>query len=126
GSARGGTRGLSTAAARIVPCPSLRSSSRSRSSSRRSGPSSPGSVITFDPDELRKRVAALEQELGTPGFWDDQQHAARVSEEHARLTRRLDRYDRLTRDYEDARDLFQMDGEMEDEIAASVAPLRGE
>jgi peptide chain release factor 2 len=83
-------------------------------------------VITFDPDELRKRVAALEQELGTPGFWDDQQHAARVSEEHARLTRRLDRYDRLTRDYEDARDLFEMDGEMEDEIAASVAPLRGE
>jgi peptide chain release factor 2 len=83
-------------------------------------------VITFDPDGLRKRVAELEQELGTPGFWDDQQRAARVSEEHARLTRRLDRYDRLTRDYEDARELFAMDGEMEDEIAASVAPLRGE
>jgi peptide chain release factor 2 len=83
-------------------------------------------VITFDPDALRKRVAELEQELGTPGFWDDQQRAARVSEEHARLARRLDRYDRLTRDYEDARDLFAMDGEMADEIAASIEPLRSE
>jgi peptide chain release factor 2 len=83
-------------------------------------------VITFDPDALRKRVAELEQELGTPGFWDDQQRAARVSEEHARLARRLERYDRLTRDYEDARDLFAMDGEMADEIAASIEPLRSE
>jgi peptide chain release factor 2 len=83
-------------------------------------------VITFDPDGLRKRVAELEAELGAPGFWDDQQRAARVSEEHARLSRRLDRYDRLTRDYEDARELYAMDGEMEDEIAASIEPLRGE
>jgi peptide chain release factor 2 len=83
-------------------------------------------VITFDPDALSKRVAELEQELGTPGFWDDQQRAARISEEHARLTRRLERYDRLTRDYEDARELYAMDGEMEDEIAVSVEPLRRE
>jgi peptide chain release factor 2 len=83
-------------------------------------------VITFDPDALRKRAGELEQELAAPGFWDDQQRAARVSEEHARLTRRLDRYDRLTRDYDDARELFAMDGEMADEIAASIEPLRGE
>ena len=83
-------------------------------------------MITFDPEGLRKRVAGLEQELGAPGFWDDQQRAARVSEEHARLTRRLERYDRLTRDYDDARELFEMDGEMADEIAASIEPLRGE
>jgi peptide chain release factor 2 len=83
-------------------------------------------VITFDPDALRKRVAELEEELGTPGFWDDQQRAARISEEQARLARRLERYDRLTSDYEDARELFAMDGEMEEEIAASVEPLRRE
>jgi peptide chain release factor 2 len=83
-------------------------------------------VITFDPDGLRKRVAELEAELGAPGFWDDQQRAARVSADHARLSRRLDRYDRLTRDYEDARDLFGMDGGMEHEIAASIVPLRSE
>jgi len=83
-------------------------------------------VITFDPDGLKKRVAELESELGEPGFWDDQQRAARVSADHARLARRLERYERLTHEYEDARELFAMDGEMEDEIAASIAPLRRE
>jgi peptide chain release factor 2 len=83
-------------------------------------------VITFDPDGLRKRVAELEEELGSPGFWDDQQRAARVSAEHARLAKRLERYERLTGEYEDARELFAMDGELEGEIAASIAPLRRE
>ena len=83
-------------------------------------------MITFDPDGLRRRVAELEEELGAPGFWDDQQNAARVSAEHARLTKRLERYERLTRDYEDARELYAMDGDMADEIAASIAPLRSE
>ena len=83
-------------------------------------------MITFDPDGLRRRVAELEEELGAPGFWDDQQRAARVSAEHARLSRRLERYERLTRDYEDARELYAMDGDMADEIAASIAPLRSE
>jgi peptide chain release factor 2 len=86
----------------------------------------PGFVITFDPERLRERIAELEQELGAPGFWDDQQRAARVSAEHARLTRRLERYERLLHDYDDARELFAMDGEMADEIATSIAPLRQE
>jgi len=85
-----------------------------------------GSVITFDPDKLRERTAALEKEMGAPGFWDDQQRAASVSAEQSRLTKRLDRYERLTREYEDARDLLALDGEMEDEIAEAIAPLRGE
>ena len=83
-------------------------------------------MITFDPERLRERIAELEKELGAPGFWDDQQHAARVSAEHARLTRRLERYERLLNDYDDARELFAMDGEMADEIAASITPLRQE
>ena len=83
-------------------------------------------MITFDPERLRERIAELEQELGAPGFWDDQQRAARVSAEHARLTRRVDRYERLLHDYDDARELFAMDGEMADEIAASITPLRQE
>jgi peptide chain release factor 2 len=83
-------------------------------------------VITFDPERLETRIAELEQELGAPGFWDDQRHAAEVSAEHARLTRRLDRYRRLTQDYDDARELLAMDGEMEQEIATSIVPLRRE
>ncbi|MEX2210710.1 MAG: peptide chain release factor 2 [Gaiellaceae bacterium] len=82
--------------------------------------------ITFDPESLATRVAELERELGEPGFWDDQQRAAAVSAEHARLTRRLERYERLRRDYEDARELLAMDGDMAAEIADSLAPIQRE
>ena len=73
-------------------------------------------MITFDPDALEQRVAELEEELGKPGFWDDQQHAAQVSAEHARLTKRLERYRRLTQEYQDAQELLAMDGDMAAEI----------
>jgi peptide chain release factor 2 len=83
-------------------------------------------VITFDPDALAARRAELEQQMGEPGFWDDQERAAKISTEHSRVTRKLERYDQLTRDYEDARELHAMDGGMEAEIAASIVPLRRE
>jgi peptide chain release factor 2 len=83
-------------------------------------------VITFDPDALEKRLATLEEELGAPGFWDDQRRAAAISSEHSRLTRRLERYRRLTQEFDDARELLAMDGEMAAEIAATIAPLRSE
>ena len=83
-------------------------------------------MITFDPDRLRARVSELEQELSRPGFWDDQQHAAQVSAEHARLTKRVERYERLQREYDDARELLAMDGDMAAEIESSLQPLRRE
>jgi peptide chain release factor 2 len=83
-------------------------------------------VIIFDPAGLAARAAELEREMGTPGFWDDQQRAAGISTEHSRITRRLERYERLNREYEDATELAAMDGDMEDEIAASLTPLRAE
>jgi peptide chain release factor 2 len=83
-------------------------------------------VITFDPDSVEQRVAELEEQLQQPGFWDDQQRAAKLSAEHARLTKRLERYRQLQREYEDARELLAMDGEMAGEIADSLAPLREE
>jgi peptide chain release factor 2 len=84
-------------------------------------------VSTFDPASLEKRLVALEEEMNAPGFWDDQARAAKVSAEHARLSRRLDGYRRLTQEYDDARELAELDaGEMEADIAASLAPLRRE
>ena len=83
-------------------------------------------MITFDPEGLSARAAELERELGEPGFWDDQQRAAKVSTEHARLSRRLERYRRLRQEYEDAQELLAMDGEMAAEISSSLEPLERE
>jgi peptide chain release factor 2 len=85
-------------------------------------------VITFDPDALTTRVAELEESMGEPGFWDDQQRAAKISAEHARLTRRRERYDGLTGEAADLAELTALaseDGEL-DEVADSVATLKFE
>src|ERR671937_1591562 len=100
--------------------------SHSSSSSKRSGPSWPGSVITFDPDALAARRQELENQMGEPGFWDDQERAARISTEQARVARRLERYRHLAREYEDAAELLAMDGDMAAEIQVSIEPLRRE
>jgi peptide chain release factor 2 len=83
-------------------------------------------VITFDPDALTESATELETQMGEPGFWDDQQRAAGISTEHARVTRRLDRYERLRREYEDAKELLAMDGDMAAEISSSLEPLQRE
>ena len=81
-------------------------------------------MITFDPDALATRIGELEARMGAPGFWDDQAEAASVSAEHARLSKRLERYERLNREFEDASELAGLDGDMEDEIASSLEPVR--
>jgi peptide chain release factor 2 len=76
-------------------------------------------VITFDPDSLRARLTELENAMGEQGFWDDQARAASISAEHARLSRRLERYDGLVGEADDLRELATMaseDGEL-DEVA---------
>jgi peptide chain release factor 2 len=83
-------------------------------------------VITFDPEALRTRLGELETAMGEPGFWDDQQRAAEISAEHARLARRLERYETLTRDYEEAQELFQLDGDLAAELDAHLQPLEQE
>jgi len=94
----------------------------------RSGPSSTGSVITFDPDSLNDRIAELEESMGEPGFWDDQKRAAAISSEHARLARRRDSYDALSGEARDLAELMELasdDGEL-DEVAQNVSTLRHE
>ena len=83
-------------------------------------------MITFDPDSLTTRIAELEAEMGQPGFWDDQQRAARVSTEQSRLAKRLERYEQLRREYDDARELLEMDGELGAEIGESIVPMQRE
>ena len=83
-------------------------------------------MVTFDPVALKTRLAELEDELGRPGFWDDQQHAAQVSAEHARVSKRLERYERLNREYEDAKELLELDPDLADDVRAALVPLRRE
>jgi peptide chain release factor 2 len=65
------------------------------------------------------RVGALEQEMGEPGFWEDQERAARVSAEHARASRRLATYHQLERDIDDLGPLAEL-AEEDPEIAAEL------
>jgi peptide chain release factor 2 len=83
-------------------------------------------VITFDPEAVGARLAELEAAMGEAGFWDDQRRAADISSEHSRLTRRLERYERLTRDYDEARELYELDGDLEAELDAHLKPLEQE
>ncbi len=46
--------------------------------------------------------------MGAPGFWDDQERAARVSAEHSRATRKLDEFERLQADVEDLDGLAEL------------------
>jgi peptide chain release factor 2 len=83
-------------------------------------------VITFDPDALAARIAELEQAMGEPGFWEEQKRAAAISSEHARLTRRLERYGELSGEAGDLRELLTLvgdDGELS-EVEASVGELK--
>jgi peptide chain release factor 2 len=74
---------------------------------------------TFDPAELSERVDALETEMGAPGFWEDQERAAKVSAEHARASRRLSVYRDLERDVEDLAPLAEL-AEEDPEIASEL------
>jgi len=85
-------------------------------------------VITFDPDALSVRIGELEDAMQEPGFWDDQQRAAKISSEHARLARRRERYDNLTQEASDLGELAALaaeDGDL-DEVAENVTTLKGE
>jgi peptide chain release factor 2 len=83
-------------------------------------------VITFDPDALSTRLGELETAMGEPGFWDDQSRAAQISTEHARVQRRLDRYERLRREVDDAAELYALDPSLEGDLAVQLEPVADE
>ena len=55
--------------------------------------------------------------MGAPGFWEDQEQAAKVGAEHARTSRRLATYTDLERDVEDLEPLAEL-AEEDPEIAS--------
>jgi peptide chain release factor 2 len=57
--------------------------------------------------------------MGAPGFWEDQEQAARISAEHARASRRLAGFRDLERDVEDLEPLAEM-AEEDPDMAAEL------
>jgi peptide chain release factor 2 len=57
--------------------------------------------------------------MGEPGFWEDQEQAARVGAEHARASRRLAMYRELERDVDDLEPLAEL-AEEDPEIAGEL------
>ncbi len=81
---------------------------------------------SLDPDALARRIAALEDEMQAPGFWDDADRAARTSAEHARAARKLERIRALESDVEDLSGLVELaeeDESMADELGAQIASV---
>ncbi len=68
----------------------------------------PCSRTIFDLATLETRLQELEAELGKPGFWDDQERAAKTSAEHARTGRKIDQYRALERDVNDIEGLIEL------------------
>ena len=65
--------------------------------------------------------------MGQPGFWEDQERAARVSAEHARTSRRLAAFRELEREAGDLDQFAELAGEdpdLEDELDAHVAAMQ--
>jgi peptide chain release factor 2 len=83
-------------------------------------------VITFDPDRLTRRRGELEAAMGEPGFWDDQSRATRITTEHSRLTRRLERYERLQHEFDDALELVALEPDLESQVVEQLGPLEDE
>ncbi|MDQ6606478.1 MAG: peptide chain release factor 2 [Actinomycetota bacterium] len=73
----------------------------------------------LDPAGLSDRLGTLESEMGAPGFWDDQEQAARVSSEHARATRKLGVFSSLQADVDDLEPLAEL-AEEDPAIAAEL------
>ena len=61
-----------------------------------------------------------------PGFWDDQEQAARISAQHRRAQRRLTAFRELERDVADLDELREMaseDHELAEELAAQLVSI---
>ncbi len=57
--------------------------------------------------------------MQAPGFWDDQENAAKVSAEHTRAKRKIDLWEGISQDADDLADLAEMAVE-DEEIAAEL------
>ena len=106
------------------PWPTPRPPNRSHRAWPPSASSCPCSRTTFDPAALELEAERLEAEMGQPGFWDDQETAAKTSAAHARAQKRLELFRGLESDVADLGDLAEMAAE-DEEMAAELGAQLG-
>ncbi|MCX8032074.1 MAG: peptide chain release factor 2 [Thermoleophilia bacterium] len=73
----------------------------------------------FDPETTKRDIAALEDEMRAPGFWDDQARAQQVSTRYSRLRSRLEDYENLRAQMADFEALIEL---AEEECVADQVP----
>jgi peptide chain release factor 2 len=80
----------------------------------------------LDLTALESEIERLENEMQQPGFWDDQESAARVSAEHSRNQRKLQDFRSLESeagDLDDMADMAESDAEMAAELAGQLESI---
>ena len=66
-------------------------------------------------DEMRKEIAALEEQAAAPDFWDDMKNSQKILQKTATLKNKVAAYEKLNTDYEDALIMIELSDEEEDE-----------
>lgn len=67
-------------------------------------------MITFDPAGIEAKIADLEKEMASPGFWEDRERATEAGRKLERNRSILSRYRALTEDVEEVEILHQLAG----------------
>ena len=88
-------------------------------------------MITFDEAAVGAQVAQLEQEMASPGFWEDRARAATMSRQLERARSLLSHFRALHEEMEELELLYQMALEAEDEgelkaLETRLATLEGQ
>jgi len=75
----------------------------------------------FDPDRLKTRLEDLRQKAASPDLWNDSERARTVLREQSHVSFLLERFERLTSDYEEAATLYELALEESDEETLNEA-----
>ncbi|HJW76750.1 MAG TPA: peptide chain release factor 2 [Thermoleophilia bacterium] len=90
----------------------------------------------FDPPKVEADIAALEERMRAPDFWDDQETASQASAQYSRLKKRLEEFAELSEQFGDLETTEELvreelagdavDGELLAELETGLRDLEGE
>lgn len=69
----------------------------------------------INPEQLEQRDSAIEQMQNDPSFWEDSKNAAKIGQEKRQIEKILNHFYELQQSLEDAKELFEMAKEEDDE-----------